>query len=660
MAHRIVTVLSSLLFISSKVSAASSPKPDTPELTTLDSVSTTTADNVLDYIFEKYSSDYIMPFEGYEHLLESLRLGVIQLDHSVEIHLSNSSEKFVQFHDDHDHPLRIDDHTGHEHSHPGEHSHSHVHVHRRKFHGHNDGTDHKHDGDHDHSTNEDNQHKHEHDHDNTHDHVTNDEHGETHDQVAGDKLTNEYYHIHDHEHKHHFKQEKTVDNNNNHKHSVENDSTRNISNNKHTTEHVSKEYDYAHDHLVKRNAGHERARSVPDELLSKCLKPMDLLRLLRFTDQGLTKTQFKELCPLLIVQLDQHHCDDMLYRSPTHSDIRERREKSSVKSETWLYACGAIVVISVAGLFCVGILSLLHHMFVENFLHFLVAMAVGALTGDAMLHLLPHALSSSEDHSHGTSDSHDLSSVYKGLAALSVFYFFFLFGRIQNIASNKKVKKELDAEEVDPVNMTMVIRSPDAENNMILERVVTNRSIEMDTTKAQRGHSHGHSHDDPPGSTGAMLWRVIVGDGIHNLSDGLAIGVAFAVSVTTGLSTSIAVLCHELPHEIGDFAVLLKKGMSIKQALGFNCLSSILSMIGALAGVAMGNITGIKEYILVCVAGMFIYISLVDMIPEISSNPPENPLRHLIFTMLGICLGSGIMLTIALKENELKQLLVTT
>ena len=65
---------------------------------------------------------------------------------------------------------------------------------------------------------------------------------------------------------------------------------------------------------------------------------------------------------------------------------------------------------------------------------------------------------------------------------------------------------------------------------------------------------------------------MIFGDGIHNLADGLAIGAAFSESFTSGLSTSIAVLCHELPHEVGDFAMLLKAGMSVKQAVCYNIL----------------------------------------------------------------------------------------
>lgn len=66
------------------------------------------------------------------------------------------------------------------------------------------------------------------------------------------------------------------------------------------------------------------------------------------------------------------------------------------------------------------------------------------------------------------------------------------------------------------------------------------------------GHGHGHSHDHSvPRTLSALVWRVVVGDGIHNFSDGIAVGVAFASSVTGGFSTSVAVLCHELPHEMG-------------------------------------------------------------------------------------------------------------
>ena len=74
----------------------------------------------------------------------------------------------------------------------------------------------------------------------------------------------------------------------------------------------------------------------------------------------------------------------------------------------------------------------------------------------------------------------------------------------------------------------------------------------------------------------SVAWMVIFGDGIHNMADGMAIGAAFGESYVSGLSTSIAVLCHELPHEVGDFAMLLKAGMSVKQAIVYNLLRLVV------------------------------------------------------------------------------------
>jgi zinc transporter ZupT len=76
----------------------------------------------------------------------------------------------------------------------------------------------------------------------------------------------------------------------------------------------------------------------------------------------------------------------------------------------------------------------------------------------------------------------------------------------------------------------------------------------LEQTYSTEQHSHGHSHS-PPGQEqvgmGSLVWMVVMGDGVHNLTDGLAIGAAFSQSLAGGLSTTIAVFCHELPHELG-------------------------------------------------------------------------------------------------------------
>ncbi|CAI2727647.1 unnamed protein product [Schistosoma spindalis] len=170
------------------------------------------------------------------------------------------------------------------------------------------------------------------------------------------------------------------------------------------------------------------------------------------------------------------------------------------------------------------------------------------------------------------------------------------------------------------------------------------------------GHHHGHSHD--LSSVRAIAYTIIAGDGLHNFCDGIAIGAAFANDMRGGLSTSIAVLCHELPHELGDFAVLLHAGMSVKSALFYNLLSSILCAAGMIIGFLLGGMHSLDTWIFMLAAGMFIYIALVDMMPELSANQLKGnrrchqPSVLFIWQNFGILLGFCIMLLIAFYEFE--------
>lgn len=131
------------------------------------------------------------------------------------------------------------------------------------------------------------------------------------------------------------------------------------------------------------------------------------------------------------------------------------------------------------------------------------------------------------------------------------------------------------------------------------------------------GHSHTHGHvHSPPKTLSAVAWMVVMGDGLHNFTDGMAIGAAFSNSIAGGFSTAIAVFCHELPHELGDFAVLIKAGMSARKAVYYNVLSSVLSFFGMVVGILVGDTPEASAWIFACAAGMFIYIALVDMVSE--------------------------------------------
>lgn len=127
-------------------------------------------------------------------------------------------------------------------------------------------------------------------------------------------------------------------------------------------------------------------------------------------------------------------------------------------------------------------------------------------------------------------------------------------------------------------------------------------------------HDHHMMHEKEISDVKLIAWMVIMGDGLHNFADGLAIGASFASSLTTGFGTAIAVLCHELPHEIGDFAVLRRAGVSLRRALVFNAVSGVMCMFGVLCGLLIGGYQLLTNWAFLFIAGTFLYISLVDMV----------------------------------------------
>ncbi|KAA3675144.1 uncharacterized protein DEA37_0011775 [Paragonimus westermani] len=110
-----------------------------------------------------------------------------------------------------------------------------------------------------------------------------------------------------------------------------------------------------------------------------------------------------------------------------------------------------------------------------------------------------------------------------------------------------------------------------------------------------------------------VVWMIVIGDGVHNFMDGLSIGAGFVNDLRLGLSVALAVLCEELPHELGDIAILLQSGMSTSLAVLFNFGSACTAYLGFFLGVFLGELPQSAMYIFAITSGFFLYISLADM-----------------------------------------------
>ncbi len=127
---------------------------------------------------------------------------------------------------------------------------------------------------------------------------------------------------------------------------------------------------------------------------------------------------------------------------------------------------------------------------------------------------------------------------------------------------------------------------------------------------------HRKSHKGVHGSTTVPL--IIFGDSMHNFIDGVAIAITFMVNPSLGIITTLAIIAHEIPQEVGDFAVLLHEGLSRKKVFFYNFLSALLSVVGAILALVIGeSIEGILPVALAVTAGFFIYIALTNLLPTI-------------------------------------------
>lgn len=140
----------------------------------------------------------------------------------------------------------------------------------------------------------------------------------------------------------------------------------------------------------------------------------------------------------------------------------------------------------------------------------------------------------------------------------------------------------------------------------------------------------------------------LIGDAVHNVVDGVLIATSFLISVPLGITTTIAVLLHEIPQEISDFALLIFSGFKRSRALLFNFLSALTALLGGLMVFAFqSSIPNVEQYLLPLAAGNFIYIAGADLIPELHR---ETRIGRTLFQLF--CLMLGIAMMFALRALE--------
>jgi zinc and cadmium transporter len=228
----------------------------------------------------------------------------------------------------------------------------------------------------------------------------------------------------------------------------------------------------------------------------------------------------------------------------------------------WIVAFTALGgIFSVAG---AGLFLILPRPLADRVLPSLVSFAIGALLGAAFLGLLPHALANPY-----VSDTHDIT--FTVLIGLLVFFML---------------------------------------EKLVLWRHCHHADCEAHGTEHLHDPGPNHNHEQVAGNL------ILIGDAMHNLVDGVLIAGAFLVDVHLGIVTALAVIAHEIPQEVGDFAILLQSGMERRRAFLFNAMSSLTSIVGGIAAYFfLSDAEQIVPYVLALAASSFIYIAVADLIP---------------------------------------------
>ncbi len=270
---------------------------------------------------------------------------------------------------------------------------------------------------------------------------------------------------------------------------------------------------------------------------------------------------------------------------------------------------GWIIAFSLLGgvlsVLAASIFLLINDEYQKKLLPHTVSFAIGALLGAALLALLPHAITMNENV-----DFHDL-----GLTILVGLLGFFLLEKMVLWRHCHSSHCE--------VHSPSEVHAP------------SNKIVSGEVPSPVETHSHTHSHQHNKDASGTLI---IIGDAVHNLVDGVLIAAAFMTDIDLGIVTALAVAAHEIPQEIGDFAILLNSGYKRGRALFFNVLASMATIVGAvIAYYSLQSMQHALPYILAIAASSFIYIAVADLIPGLHKKTElRETLQQITLIILGV------------------------
>ena len=402
----------------------------------------------------------------------------------------------------------------------------------------------------------------------------------------------------------------------------------------------------------------------------ECILPEEMLKMHNVSaTRPLTKERFEHMSPSLIYLATSKACwKYALAANKTVVNAEELKKELALASNgstvaandklpiglVWLYSFLANTIITLAAAIGILLVPLIfkHPVFGDILMTFLIALGASVLVADALLHLIPDVLFSEG----GEHAGHDHSStVWYSTVMMAGIYVFWAFERyLHSKFAHCHCNSRQNAGS----------RSTEETSGIINAR--NDQDVETATEITPKPVQNKPSMINDLKTAKPVAILIILGDFFHNFVDGVAIGASFATSFKLGLTTSLAILFHEIPHELGDYTVLLASGLSKSRAAMWNMAANLSAFGGMILGILLiqnaSDPSTATKWILAIAAGFFLYIGLGVLLPELGAdkvldNKPFKvramPWARHLAQHLGLIIGWLIMLIIALFGEQL-------
>lgn len=344
------------------------------------------------------------------------------------------------------------------------------------------------------------------------------------------------------------------------------------------------------------------------------------------------------------------------YSTGTEDDEEKKNVTKPSTALSWGAGMASGLAITLCSICGVFLTPLTQKPWYKKLLLYLVGAATASLMGNSLFQLLPPA------YGVEVNKSNELN-IWKSATAYMSFVFFFIIERSLNIIFGGDDEEDSKSEKK---SVTKSRAQSRLSVNPARDRAGSTLAGTAIAGAANPAPKSAVAYDDSMTIFEKMktvkmfAWMLFIGDALENVADGMAMGAGFGQSIALGIGITIAIFSEEFPHKIGDFAIFLNAGMSVKMALVVNVISGATVWIGIVIGLIASDNEEVTMFIFAIAGGVFLYVGLGGLFPEMGEVSEElqeegySPWKTLAIELAGLATGLAMMLLLCYFSEDIE------